>query len=92
LVICDEAVTALDVTIRAQVIDLLINLQHDLGVAMIFISHDLAVVRELSHRVMVLYRGQTVELASREALFANPRHPYTRTLLASALTPDPARA
>jgi ABC-type microcin C transport system duplicated ATPase subunit YejF len=90
LVVCDEAVSALDVTIRAQVIDLLISLQQDLGLAMIFISHDLAVVRELSHRVMVLYRGKVVELAGREALFADPQHPYTQALLASALTPEPA--
>jgi ABC-type microcin C transport system duplicated ATPase subunit YejF len=89
LVVCDEAVSALDVTIRAQVIDLLIGLQKDLGLAMIFISHDLAVVRELSHRVLVLYQGRVVELGAREALFDDPRHPYTRALLAAALTPDP---
>jgi oligopeptide/dipeptide ABC transporter ATP-binding protein len=91
LVICDEAVSALDVSIRAQIIDLLITLQKDLGLAMIFISHDLAVVREISHRVMVLYLGRVMELADREALFADPRHPYTQGLLAAAPLPDPAR-
>jgi ABC-type glutathione transport system ATPase component len=90
LVICDEAVSALDVSIRAQVIDLLIDLQKDLGLAMIFISHDLAVVREISHRVMVLYRGRVMEMAGCEALFADPRHPYTRRLLSAALIPDPS--
>ena len=90
LVICDEAVSALDVQVRAQIIDLLIELQKAFGMAMIFISHDLAVVREISHRVMVLYMGRVMELASREELFANPRHPYTRALLAAAPIPDPA--
>ena len=89
LVICDEAVSALDVSIRAQIIDLLIELQKTLGLAMLFISHDLAVVREISHRVMVLYLGRVMELASREALYADPRHPYTRGLLSAALIPDP---
>ena len=90
LVICDEAVSALDVQVRAQIIDLLIELQKAFGMAMIFISHDLAVVREISHRVMVLYLGRVMELASREDLFADPRHPYTRALLAAAPIPDPA--
>ena len=90
LVICDEAVSALDVSIRAQIIDLLIDLQRDTGMAMIFISHDLAVVREISHRVMVMYLGRVVEEAPREVLFTDPRHPYMRALLASVLTPDPA--
>jgi oligopeptide/dipeptide ABC transporter ATP-binding protein len=91
LVICDEAVSALDVSIRAQIIDLLIALQKDFGMAMIFISHDLAVVREISHRVMVLYLGRVMEMASREDLYADPRHPYTQSLLAAAPIPDPAR-
>ncbi len=90
LVICDEAVSALDVTIRAQIIDLLIDLQRSLGMAMMFISHDLAVVREISHRVMVLYLGRVVESASRDRLYASPLHPYTRALLAAAPVPDPA--
>jgi oligopeptide/dipeptide ABC transporter ATP-binding protein len=90
LVICDEAVSALDVSIRAQIIDLLIALQKSDGLAMMFISHDLAVVREVSHRVMVLYLGRVVEEAPRDVLYGDPRHPYTRALMAAALTPDPA--
>ncbi|HLI66975.1 MAG TPA: dipeptide ABC transporter ATP-binding protein [Caulobacteraceae bacterium] len=89
LVICDEAVSALDVSIRAQIIDLLIGLQGRFGMAMLFISHDLAVVREISHRVMVLYLGRVMEAAPREALYADPRHPYTRELLAAVPIPDP---
>ncbi|HEY1752690.1 MAG TPA: dipeptide ABC transporter ATP-binding protein [Caulobacteraceae bacterium] len=91
LVICDEAVSALDVSIRAQIIDLLIELQRDMGLAMMFISHDLAVVREISHRVLVLYLGRVMELATREQLYAAPQHPYTKALLAAAPIPDPAR-
>ena len=90
LVICDEAVSALDVSIRAQIIDLLIALQKEMGMAMIFISHDLAVVREISHRVLVLYLGRVVELADRDRLYADARHPYTRALLSAAPIPDPA--
>ena len=89
LVICDEAVSALDVSIRAQIIDLLIDLQKQMGMAMMFISHDLAVVREISHRVMVLYLGRVMELATREQLYEDPRHPYTRALLSAAPIPDP---
>jgi len=89
LVICDEAVSALDVSIRAQIIDLLIDLQRQLGMAMMFISHDLAVVREVSHRVMVLYLGRVMEQATREQLYEDPRHPYTRALLSAAPIPDP---
>jgi oligopeptide/dipeptide ABC transporter ATP-binding protein len=91
LVICDEAVSALDVSIRAQIIDLLIALQKSMGMAMMFISHDLAVVREISHRVMVLYLGRAMEIATRDQLYADPRHPYTRGLLSAALSPDPER-
>jgi oligopeptide/dipeptide ABC transporter ATP-binding protein len=89
LVICDEAVSALDVSVRAQIIDLLIDLQKRLGMAMMFISHDLAVVREISHRVMVLYLGRVMEQATRERLYAQPTHPYTRALLSAAPIPDP---
>ena len=89
LVICDEAVSALDVSIRAQIIDLLIDLQREMGLAMIFISHDLAVVREISHRVMVLYMGRVMESADRSGLFDDPRHPYTKALLSAAPIPDP---
>ena len=91
LVICDEAVSALDVSIRAQIIDLLINLQKEMGLAMIFISHDLAVVREISHRVMVLYLGRVMELADRDQLYAHPQHPYTKALLSAVPIPDPVR-
>jgi oligopeptide/dipeptide ABC transporter ATP-binding protein len=90
LVICDEAVSALDVAVRAQIIDLLIGLQKDLGLSMIFISHDLAVVREISHRVLVMYLGRVVETADRETLYADARHPYSRALLSAAPIPDPA--
>ena len=90
LVICDEAVSALDVSIRAQIVDLLIALQAQMGLAMIFISHDLAVVREISHRVLVLYLGRVVETATREQLYAGARHPYTQALLSAAPIPDPA--
>ena len=90
LVICDEAVSALDVTIRAQIIDLLIGLQQEMGLAMVFISHDLAVVREISHRVLVLYMGRVVEQAGQAQLYAGARHPYTRALLSAAPIPDPA--
>jgi len=89
LVICDEAVSALDVSIQAEILDLLIELQRSMGLAMLFISHDLAVVREISHRVLVLHRGRVMELADRERLFADPRHPYTRALLSAAPVPDP---
>ena len=89
LVICDEAVSALDVSIRAQIIDLLIALQKSLGMAMMFISHDLAVVREISHRVLVIYMGRVMEEASREDLYADARHPYTLGLLSAAPIPDP---
>jgi ABC-type microcin C transport system duplicated ATPase subunit YejF len=92
LVICDEAVSALDVQVRAQIIDLLIDLQGGFGMAMIFITHDLAVVRELCHRVLVLRGGRVIESASREALFAGPRHAYTQGLLAASPIPDPAQA
>ncbi|HKR87054.1 MAG TPA: dipeptide ABC transporter ATP-binding protein [Phenylobacterium sp.] len=90
LAICDEAVSALDVTIRAQIIDLLIALQKQMGLAMMFISHDLAVVREISHRVLVLYLGRVVETAEAERLYSAPQHPYTKALLSAAPIPDPA--
>src|SRR6201999_2097863 len=89
LVICDEAVSALDASIQAQIVDLLISLQRETAMSLIFISHDLSVVRRLCHRVMVMFLGRIVELADRDALYGNPRHPYTKALLAAVPIPDP---
>jgi len=91
LMIADEAVSALDVSIKAQVINLMLSLQEQLGLAYLFISHDLAVVERVSHRVAVLHHGQIVEIGPRAAIFASPQHAYTRRLLASVPVPDPAR-
>jgi len=89
MLVCDEAVSALDVSIQAQIVDLIRDLQAQSQLALIFISHDLSVVRRLSHRVMVLYLGRVVELAPSTALYTDPHHPYTRALLSAVLTPDP---
>jgi len=89
LLICDEPVSSLDVSIRGQIVNLLADLQSEWGTALLFISHDLAVVRHLCSRVLVIYRGRLIEIAARDALFAAPRHPYTQALLAAV--PDPAR-
>lgn len=92
LIICDEPVSALDMSIRAQIINLLTELQQEQHMALLFIAHDLAVVRHISHRVMVMYQGKVVETADRNTLFASPQHAYTQALLAAIPVPDPARA
>jgi glutathione transport system ATP-binding protein len=91
LIIADEAVAALDVSIRAQVVNLLMELQARLGLAYLFISHDMAVVERVSHRVAVMYLGQIVEIGPRQAVFSDPQHAYTRRLLAAVPVPDPRR-
>ncbi len=89
MIVCDEAVSALDVSIQAQIIDLILGLQREFGMSLIFISHDLSVVRQVSHRVMVLYLGRIVEMADRESIYSDPQHPYTRALIAAVPVPDP---
>jgi len=89
LVICDEAVSALDVSVQAQIIELLMDLQQEFKLSILFISHDLAVVREVSHRIMVLYLGRVVELAPSKSIYANPVHPYTKQLISAVPVPDP---
>lgn len=89
LVICDEAVSALDASIQAQIVGLIRELQADFGMSLIFISHDLSVVRQIAHRVMVIYLGRVVELADRDAIYADARHPYTKALISAVPIPDP---
>lgn len=91
-ILCDEVISALDVSMQAQIIQLLMDLQKQFGLTYLFISHDLAAVRSISDRIVVMYQGKIVEMAPTEELFQQPQHEYTKNLLAAMLTPDPKKA
>jgi peptide/nickel transport system ATP-binding protein len=89
LIVCDEAVSTLDVSVKAQIVNLLADLQRDLGLALLFISHDVAIVEHLTHRVAVMYLGRIVELGPKREIFAGSKHPYTAALLSAVPVPEP---
>ncbi len=91
IIIADESVSALDVSIQAQIVNLLLDLQREFELSILFISHDMAVVERISHRVVVMYLGQVVEIGPRRAVFEDPQHAYTKKLMAAVPVADPAR-